>query len=127
MDTAGPQSGVRNIDKSLAAIDEPWQPHRLVSINDYDVKVVKLRGEFVWHSHPETDELFLVQSGELTIQLREGDVVLGPGDVYVVPRGVAHCPKAEGEVAALLIEPQGTVNTGDAGGDRTSPLRELAD
>lgn len=121
------QDDVRNIDKALATIGEHWQPHRLVSINDYDVKVVKLQGEFVWHTHPVTDELFLVQSGELTIQLRDGAVVLGPGDVYVVPRGVEHCPQADGEAAALLIEPRGTTNTGDVGGDRTAPLRELRD
>ena len=116
---------VRNIDTALAAIAEHWQPHRLTSVNDYDVKVVKLQGEFVWHTHPDTDELFLVLSGELTIQLRDRDVVLGPNDVFVVPKGVEHCPKADGEVQALLFEPQGTVNTGDAGGERTSPLREL--
>ena len=117
--------GVRNVDRALAAVAEPWQPHRLASINDYDVKVVKIQGEFVWHTHPDTDELFLVRSGHLTIQLRDGDVQLGPGDVFVVPAGVEHCPKADDEVSALLIEPQGTVNTGDAGGDLTSPLREL--
>ncbi len=89
------------------------------------MKVVKLLGEFVWHAHPDTDELFLVTSGELVIQLRDRDVVLGPDDVFVVPRGVEHCPRADGEVRALLIEPRGTVNTGDAGGDRTAPLREL--
>ena len=97
----------------------------MTSINDYDVKVVKLQGEFVWHTHPETDELFMVIKGELTIQLRDRDVVLGPNDVFVVPRGVEHCPKAEREVHALLFEPKGTVNTGDAGGTMTSPLQEL--
>lgn len=117
---------VRNIPAALASITEPWQPHRLATVNDYDVKVVKLHGEFVWHAHTETDELFLVASGELTIQLRDRDVVLGPGDVFVVPRGVEHCPRADGEVHALLFEPQGTVNTGDTGGERTAQLRELA-
>lgn len=116
---------VRNILTALSTISETWQPHRLASINDYDVKVVKLQGEFVWHTHPDTDELFLVLSGELTIQLRDRDVVLGPNDVFVVPKGVEHCPKAADEVQAILFEPQGTANTGDAGGDRTSPLREL--
>ncbi|HWL78982.1 cupin domain-containing protein [Microbacterium sp.] len=116
---------VRNIDEALSRITAYWQPHRLTSINDYDVKVVKLHGEFVWHDHPETDELFMVLSGELTIQLRDRDVVLGPNDVFVVPRGVEHCPKADNEVHALLFEPQGTVNTGSAGGEMTSPLREL--
>ena len=117
--------GVRNLDKALAAITEHWQPHRLTSINDYDVKVAKLQGEFVRHTHPATDELFLVVAGELVIQLRDGDVTLGPGDTYVVPRGVEHCPKAEQEASIVMVEPQGTVNTGDAGGPRASPLREL--
>ncbi|MDJ1114195.1 cupin domain-containing protein [Microbacterium dauci] len=116
---------VRNVHEALSAIAEHWQPHRLTSINDYDVKVVKLQGEFVWHTHPDTDELFMVVSGTLTIQLRDRDVVLGPNDVFVVPKGVEHCPKADEEVHAILVEPKGTVNTGDAGGDRTSPLREL--
>lgn len=116
---------VRNLREALARVGEPWRPHRLTSVNDYDVKVVKLLGEFVWHEHPDTDELFLVLSGELTIQLRDGEVVLGPGDVYVVPKGVEHCPRADSEVEAVLFEPQGTVNTGSAGGERTSALREL--
>ncbi|WP_448006578.1 cupin domain-containing protein [Agromyces bauzanensis] len=116
---------VRNLQAALDSFTEHWQPHRLASVNDYDVKVVKLQGEFTWHSHPETDELFMVVSGELVIQLRDGDVVLGPGDVYVVPRGVEHCPRADGEVSALLIEPQGTVNTGDSPSERTAVLREL--
>ncbi|MFD6055206.1 cupin domain-containing protein [Agromyces sp. NPDC060279] len=116
---------VRNVLTALAAVGEPWQPHRLTSVNDYDVKVVKLHGEFVWHSHPETDELFLVVAGELTIQLRDRDVVLGPNDVFVVPKGVEHCPRADEEVHAILIEPKGTVNTGDAGGARTAEVREI--
>lgn len=116
---------VRNVDDALASIAEHWQPHRLTSINDYDVKVVKLLGEFVWHTHPETDELFMVIRGQLIIQLRDRDVVLNPNDVFVVPRGVEHCPKAAEEVHAVLFEPKGTVNTGDAGGDLTSELREL--
>lgn len=117
---------VRNVQTALAQITDHWQPHRLTSVNDYDVKVVKLQGEFVWHTHPDTDELFMVLSGELTIQLRDRDVVLGPNDTFVVPRGVEHCPKAEQEVQAILFEPQGTVNTGDAGGEMTSQLRELS-
>ncbi|MBN9141496.1 MAG: cupin domain-containing protein [Micrococcales bacterium] len=122
-------SGIRNIADAFARVAEPWQPHRLASVNDYDVKVVKLDGEFVWHSHPETDELFLVRSGRLTIALRDADgereVELGPDDVFVVPAGVEHRPRAEEAVEALLIEPAGTVNTGDAGGARTQPVREL--
>jgi mannose-6-phosphate isomerase-like protein (cupin superfamily) len=116
---------VRNVHEALSRIPEPWQPHRLASVNDYDVKVARLAGEFVWHSHPDTDELFMVVSGELTIQLRDRDVHLGPMDVFVVPRGVEHCPRADAEAQVLLLEPMGTVNTGDAGGAMTSPLREL--
>jgi mannose-6-phosphate isomerase-like protein (cupin superfamily) len=120
---------VRNLVTALDAFDAHWQPHRVTSLNDYDVKVVKVLGEFVWHTHPDTDELFLVLSGELTIGLREDgaerEVVLGPNDVFVVPRGVEHRPRAHVETAAVLVEPQGTVNTGDAGGAMTSPLREL--
>jgi mannose-6-phosphate isomerase-like protein (cupin superfamily) len=116
---------VRNVQTALATITEHWQPHRLTSINDYDVKVVKLQGEFVWHTHPDTDELFMVVRGELTIQLRDRDVVLGPNDVFVVPKGVEHCPRADEEVHAILFEPKGTVNTGDAGGELTAKLREF--
>lgn len=115
----------RNVDDALNKIDKPWQPHRLVSVNDYDVKVVKLLGEFVWHTNPDTDEMFFVHSGELTIQLRDRDVVLGPGHVFVVPAGVEHCPKADEEVSALLFERSGTVNTGDVGGEMTSLVHEL--
>jgi mannose-6-phosphate isomerase-like protein (cupin superfamily) len=117
---------VQNVEAALSAISGHWQPHRLTSVNDYDIKVVKVQGEFVWHTHPDTDELFMVVSGELTIQLRDRDVTLGPHDVFVVPKGVEHCPKAAEEVHMILFEPKGTVNTGDAGGNMTSPLRELS-
>ncbi|OZC65764.1 cupin [Rhodococcus sp. 06-470-2] len=125
MDRDSADSNKRNVDDALNKIDKPWQPHRLVSVNDYDVKVVKLLGEFVWHTHPDTDEMFFVHSGELIIQLRDRDVVLGPGDVFVVPAGVEHCPKAVEEVSALLFERAGTVNTGDVGGEMTSQVHEL--
>ena len=116
---------VRNVQDALDSFSDHWQPRRLARVNDYDVKIVKLLGEFTWHAHPETDELFMVLSGRLVIQLRDGDVELGPGDVYVVPRGVEHCPRADGEVSAILIEPQGTVNTGDTPSERTTQLRDL--
>ncbi|MET9883510.1 cupin domain-containing protein [Streptomyces sp. NPDC006430] len=103
-----------NIAQELAAFDAHWSPRPLARVNDYEVKAVKLRGEFVWHAHEDTDELFLVVIGTLTIRLRDGDVTLGPGDLYVVPRGVEHCPVADEEVSILLFEPAGTVNTGDA-------------
>jgi mannose-6-phosphate isomerase-like protein (cupin superfamily) len=115
---------VRNLLRVLDGIAEPWQPHRVASFDSYDLKAVRLHGEFVWHTH-EVDELFLVLDGELTIRLRDRDVVLAAMDVFVVPRGVEHCPSAPEPVRAVLIEVQGTVNTGDAGGERTAELREL--
>jgi len=125
VENRGMSAEVRNLQAALDSFSEPWQPRRLASVNDYDVKVVKLLGEFTWHSHPDTDELFMVISGRLVIQLRDGDVELAPGDVYVVPRGVEHCPRADEEVSAIVIEPQGTVNTGDTPSERTTRLREL--
>ncbi|APU40182.1 MULTISPECIES: cupin domain-containing protein [unclassified Streptomyces] len=103
----------------LAGFTEHWAPRRIARVNDYEVKVAKVRGEFVWHTHEDTDELFLVVSGTLTIRLREGDVILGPGEMYVVPRGTEHCPAADEEAHILLFEPVGTVNTGGVGGERT--------
>lgn len=104
----------------LSMFSEHWSPKVVARLNDYEIKVVKVSGEFVWHTHDDTDELFLVISGELKIQLRDGDVVLGPGQIFVVPRGTEHCPIADGEVQALLIEPAGVVNTGAAGGALTA-------
>ena len=117
---------VRNALAALNEIAEPWQPHRLTSVNDYDVKLAKFDGEFVWHAHPDTDEFFLVLAGSITIRLRDRDVELGPQDVFVVPRGVEHCPTAAAEASVLMFEPRTTVNTGDTGGDRTQPVRDLA-
>lgn len=114
-----------SIAAALSSFDEQWQPHRLASVNDHDVKIARIQGEFVWHSHPNSDELFLVVSGEMTLQLRDGDVVIGPNEIYVVPAGVEHCPKSDGETAIVMVELQGTINTGDAGGERTAELREL--
>ncbi|MEW2586398.1 cupin domain-containing protein [Streptomyces virginiae] len=108
-----------NIAEKLAAFTEQWAPHRIARVNDYEIKAAKLQGEFVWHSHEDTDELFLVVAGTLTIRLRDGDVVLGPGEMYVVPRGTEHCPAAAEEAHILLFEPSGTTNTGTAGGART--------
>ncbi len=109
-----------DIRQKLSLFSEHWSPKVVARLNDYEIKLVKLQGEFVWHTHEETDELFLVISGELTIQLRDGDVTLGPGQLFVVPRGVEHCPIAAGEVHAMLIEPAGVTNTGDAGGALTA-------
>ena len=109
-----------NPGEKLALFDEQWSPKIVAELNDAYVKVVKLEGEFVWHAHDDTDELFLVIDGTLTIQLRDGDVTLRPGQLYVVPRGVEHCPIAEGDVSVMLVEPSGVVNTGAAGGDLTA-------
>ncbi|MFF4320105.1 cupin domain-containing protein [Streptomyces sp. NPDC001568] len=108
-----------NIAEKLAGFTEQWAPRRIARVNDYEVKAARLQGEFVWHSHEDTDEMFLVVSGTLTIRLRDDEVVLHPGELYVVPRGVEHLPVAREEVAILLFEPTGTRNTGDRGGERT--------
>ncbi|MET9605469.1 cupin domain-containing protein [Streptomyces sp. NPDC006512] len=108
-----------NIAEKLAGFTERWAPRRIARVNDYEVKAVRIQGEFVWHSHEETDEMFLVVRGSLTIRLRDGEVVLHPGELYVVPRGVEHLPVAAEEAEVLLFEPAGTPNTGDRGGDRT--------
>jgi mannose-6-phosphate isomerase-like protein (cupin superfamily) len=109
-----------NLGEKLALVDEHWQPKIVAQINAYDVRIVKVKGEFVWHKHDDTDDFFLVLEGHLTIQLRDRDVELDEGELYVVPRGVEHCPRAEEEASVLLIEPSGTVNTGDAGGPLTA-------
>jgi mannose-6-phosphate isomerase-like protein (cupin superfamily) len=114
-----------DLAEKLALLDEPYSPGIVGYLNDYKLAVVKVLGEFVWHSHPDTDDFFLVLRGRLTIQLRGRDVVLGPGELFVVPRGVEHCPKADEETHVLLIEPRGTVNTGDAGGPLTADEREI--
>lgn len=113
-----------DLEDRFAQFAEPWSPKVIARLNDYEIKLVRLAGEFVWHAHPDTDELFLVIDGLLTIQLRDGEVRLGAGQLYVVPRGVEHCPRSEGEVRAMLIEPAGVVNTGDAGGDLTARYDE---
>jgi mannose-6-phosphate isomerase-like protein (cupin superfamily) len=112
--------GVVDIAEKLSLFSEHWSPKVVARLNDYEIKLAKLKGEFVWHTHEDTDELFLVIEGHLTIQLRDGDVHLREGQLYVVPRGIEHCPFADGEVAALLVEPSGVVNTGGAGGDLTA-------
>ena len=109
----------------LALFSEHWQPKIVANINDYDVRIVKIKGEFVWHKHDETDDFFLVLDGRVTIQLRDGDVELEKGELFVVPRGVEHCPRADEEASLLLIEPAGTPNTGDAGGSMTSEAQRI--
>jgi mannose-6-phosphate isomerase-like protein (cupin superfamily) len=102
-----------NLAEKLAAFDERWSPRIVAAYNGNDVMVVKVQGEFVWHAHPDTDDFFLVLSGELDIELRDRTVTLGPGELFVVPAGVEHRPVARRETHLLLIEPRGTPNTGD--------------
>jgi mannose-6-phosphate isomerase-like protein (cupin superfamily) len=101
----------------LASFDEHFSPRIVGYYNGNKIQVGKIEGEFVWHSHPDTDDFFLVLKGRLTIQLRDRDVDLGEGDLFVVPRGVEHCPRADEEAHILLIEPKGTPNVGDAEAD----------
>ena len=106
-----------NLRNKLAKIGDLWTPGIAAALNDYHVKLAKIKGDFVWHSHADTDELFLVVSGELTILLRDGEVRLREGEMYVVPRGVEHKPVAQEECHILMIEPAGTLNTGDRDDD----------
>jgi mannose-6-phosphate isomerase-like protein (cupin superfamily) len=102
-----------NLAGKLTVFEERWSPKVVACFNGHDVMVVKVKGRFVWHFHPETDDFFLVLRGRLTIEMRDGAVSLGPGELFVVPRGIEHCPVAEEETELLLIEPAGTPNTGD--------------
>jgi len=113
-----------NLKAKLATFHEHWSPKIIAQMNDYHFKLVKLQGEFVWHKHDDTDETFVVLDGRLTIQFRDDIVELAAGEMLVVPRGVEHRPVSSEECQVLLIEPAGTVNTGDAGGDMTAPNDE---
>lgn len=108
----------------LAGVDEPWQPRTVATLNDYDLRVVRTLGEFTRHAHPETDEVFLVLRGSLTIELDDAEVRLGPGQLYVVPRGVPHRPRSADGAEVLLVEPSATVNTGDTPSHLTAERRE---
>jgi mannose-6-phosphate isomerase-like protein (cupin superfamily) len=112
-----------NLSEKLATFSDYFSPRTVAQLNEYDVMVVKLKGEFIWHRHDETDDFFLVLKGKLDIQLRDRTVSLGPGEMFIVPKGVEHRPVAEEEVHLLLIEPTGTPNTGDA---KTAAPRRLA-
>jgi mannose-6-phosphate isomerase-like protein (cupin superfamily) len=109
-----------NLRQKLGLIHEQWQPRVVAEMNDYQFKLVKLEGDFIWHDHKDTDETFIVLEGELRIDLRDGAVTLNAGEMFVVPRGVEHKPFAAREVKMLLIEPLGVPNTGDVGGERTA-------
>jgi mannose-6-phosphate isomerase-like protein (cupin superfamily) len=114
-----------NLAEKLAAFDEAFQPKIVGYYNGNKIQVAKTRGEFVWHSHPDTDDFFLVLDGRLTIELRDREVELGPGELYVVPRGVEHRPRADGEAHVLLIEPAGTPNVGDSTEWEAAPEVEI--
>jgi len=114
-----------NLAEKLALLEKPFSPGIVGYMNDHKLAVVRAKGEFVWHSHADTDDFFLVLRGRLTIQLRDRDVELAEGELFVVPRGVEHRPVAAEEAHVLLIEPRGTVNTGDAGGELTAEERVI--
>lgn len=116
---------VRNLDHLLSTFADHWSPKKIAECNDYEVKLAKVYGDFVWHSHEGTDELFLVLSGRLTIQLRDRPVVLDPGELFVVPKAVEHCPRADRETAILLLEARSVLNTGDAGGELTADVDSI--
>lgn len=109
-----------NLREKLGNFSDRWAPRIVGELNDYQIKIVKIAGEFVWHSHADTDELFLVIAGRMAIDLRDGRVELAAGELFVVPKGVEHRPVAESECHILLIEPRGVINTGDAGGELTA-------
>jgi mannose-6-phosphate isomerase-like protein (cupin superfamily) len=114
-----------NLNDVLSTFHEPWSPRTVGTVSDYDVRVVRTHGEFMRHSHPETDEFFMVLSGSLTIRMDAGDVTLRPGEVYTVPKGVQHQPVSPEGATVLLLEPSATVNTGDTPSELTAERRVL--
>ena len=111
---------VVNFQQKLQLFPDHWSPKIIGQMNDYHIKLVKIKGEFVWHSHAETDEVFIVLAGTMKIHFRDGQATLNSGEMLIVPKGVEHKPYAKVDCSILLIEPAGTVNTGDAGGDMTA-------
>jgi mannose-6-phosphate isomerase-like protein (cupin superfamily) len=109
-----------NFQQKFDLFTEHWAPKVIAEMNDYQFKLVKLQGDFIWHRHEDTDETFIVLDGKLRIDFRDGAVTLAAGEMFVVPKGVEHKPFAEREVKLLLIEPRGVPNTGDVGGERTA-------
>lgn len=109
-----------NFAAKYALFNEQWTPKVVAEMNDYQFKVVKIQGDFIWHSHADTDETFIILEGELRIDFRDGFVTIGAGEMYVVAKGIEHKPSAEHEVKLLLIEPRGVLNTGDEQSDRTA-------
>ncbi len=110
-----------NLSEKLAKLTEHWSPKIVAQMNDYHFKLVKFQGEFVWHVHKDTDEVFIVLEGKMTIHFRDGDVPVNKGEILVIPKGVEHMTSAKAECCAMLVEAAGTVNTGDTLGDKTAP------
>ncbi len=109
-----------NLQEKLAGFTDLWSPKIIAQINDYQFKLVKLKGDFIWHSHENTDEVFIIIDGEMTIEFRDGKVDLKSGEMYVVPKGIEHKPVAKNECNIMLVEPEGTINTGEVGGNLTA-------
>jgi len=109
-----------NFKEKFSLFKEQWEPKVVAEMNDYQFKIVKLEGDFVWHDHQDTDETFIVLEGDLRIDFRDGAVTIAPGEMFVIPKGVEHKPFAEEEVKLMLIEPRGVINTGHEGGERTA-------
>ena len=108
-----------NLKEKLSKFNKHWTPRIIAEMNDYQFKIAKIKGEFIWHDHKDTDETFIVIEGKMSIQFRDGMVELSKGEMFVVPKGVEHKPSAENECKILVVEPKGVINTGDAGGDLT--------
>ncbi len=109
-----------NFAQKFSLFDEQWAPKVIAEMNDYQFKIVKIKGDFIWHDHKDTDETFIVLDGTLRIDFKDGHVHISKGEMYVVPKGVEHKPYAEDEARVLLIEPRGVLNTGHEGGERTA-------
>jgi mannose-6-phosphate isomerase-like protein (cupin superfamily) len=109
-----------NIQKKLTKFSDHWSPKIIAQMNDYHFKLVKFQGDFVWHKHNDTDEVFIVIDGEMSIVFKDGNVILQQGEMFVVPKGMTHKPFAEKECNIMLVEPAGTKNTGDADGEMTA-------
>lgn len=109
-----------NFAQKFALFDQQWQPKVIAEMNDYQFKLVKLQGDFLWHDHKDTDETFIVMDGELRIDFRDGAARVSAGEMFIVPKGIEHKPFAEREVKLLLIEPRGVLNTGHEAGERTA-------
>ena len=111
-----------NLSKKFAKFSEHWSPKIIAQMNDYQFKLVKFQGEFVWHDHKDTDEVFIVLDGEMTIHFRDGDVSVKKEEMFVIPKGVEHKTSARSECRAMIVESAGTANTGDADSEKTAPM-----